>query len=93
VCTYSRSTSRGWRDLSRPGLADPRLAGGVLKEAFEQPGPTSVEAVVDPNESPLPEKLTTDQTWQFVKPLALVKGDPDRWDIIRTVENKIRETV
>jgi pyruvate dehydrogenase (quinone) len=35
-----------------------------------------------------PGKLTTDQTWQFVK------GQPDRWDVIRTVvENKIREVV
>ena len=73
-------------------VADPRLAGGVLKEAFEQSGPALVEAVVDPNEPPLPGKLTTDQAWQFVK--ALAKGQPDRWDIIRTVvENKIREVV
>jgi len=60
----------GWQ------VADPRLAGDVLKEAFEQPGPALVEAVVDPNEPPLPGKLTTDQAWQFVK--ALAKGQPDR---------------
>ncbi|BFU94917.1 MAG: hypothetical protein NTNFB02_16390 [Nitrospira sp.] len=62
------------------------------EEAFKQPGPALVEAVVDPSEPPLPGKLTTDQAWQFVK--ALTKGQPDRWEIIRTVvENKIREVV
>jgi pyruvate dehydrogenase (quinone) len=51
-----------------------------------------VEAMVDPNEPPLPGKITTDQAWQFAK--ALAKGQKDRWDIIKTiVENKIREVV
>jgi len=51
-----------------------------------------VEASVDPNEPPLPGKITTDQAWQFAK--ALAKGQKDRWDIIKTVvENKIREVV
>lgn len=51
-----------------------------------------VEAVVDPNEPPLPGKITTDQAWQFVK--ALAKGQKDRWEIVKTVvENKIREVV
>ena len=49
-------------------------------------------ALSDPNEPPLPGKITTDQAWQFAK--ALAKGQKDRWDIIKTVvENKIREVV
>src|SRR6478672_527997 len=57
---------------------------------FTVEDPALVEASVDPNEPPLPGKITTDQAWQFAK--ALAKGQKDRWDIIKTVvENKIRE--
>ena len=71
---------------------DPHLVKAVLSEAFLHAGPALVEAVVDPNEPPLPGKITTDQAWQFVK--ALAKGQKDRWDIVKTVvENKIREVV
>jgi pyruvate dehydrogenase (quinone) len=71
---------------------DPHLVKAVLSEAFHHAGPALVEAVVDPNEPPLPGKITTDQAWQFVK--ALAKGQKDRWDILKTmVENKIREVV
>jgi pyruvate dehydrogenase (quinone) len=71
---------------------DPHLVKAVLSEAFHHDGPALVEAVVDPNEPPLPGKITTDQAWQFVK--ALAKGQKDRWEIVKTVvENKIREVV
>jgi pyruvate dehydrogenase (quinone) len=71
---------------------DPALVRAVIGEAFHHPGPALVEAMVDPNEPPLPGKITTDQAWQFAK--ALAKGQKDRWDIIKTiVENKIREVV
>jgi pyruvate dehydrogenase (quinone) len=71
---------------------DPKLVGSVLREAFTHPGPAVVQAVVDPNEPPLPGKITTEQAWQFAK--ALARGQKDRWDIIKTVvENKIREVV
>lgn len=73
-------------------VEDPKLVGPVLREAFEYPGPAVVQAVVDPNEPPLPGKITTEQAWQFAK--ALARGQKDRWDIIKTVvENKIREVV
>jgi pyruvate dehydrogenase (quinone) len=73
-------------------VEDPALVRAVLGEAFHHPGPALVEATVDPNEPPLPGKITTDQAWQFAK--ALAKGQKDRWDIIKTiVENKIREVV
>ena len=71
---------------------DPALVGSVLREAFEHQGPVVIEAVVDPNEPPLPGKITTAQAFQFAK--ALARGQKDRWEIIKTVvENKIREVV
>lgn len=71
---------------------DPRLVSDVLKDAFQHPGPALIEAVVDPNEPPLPGKITIEQAWQFAK--ALARGQKDRWDIIKTlVEDKVREVV
>ncbi len=71
---------------------DPTLVEGVLREAFNHPGPAVVQAVVDPNEPPLPGKITTEQAWQFAK--ALSRGQKDGWEIIKTVvENTIREVV
>ena len=71
---------------------DPKLVESVLREAFNHPGPAVVQAVVDPNEPPLPGKITTDQAWHFAK--ALARGQKDGWEIIKTVvENTIREVV
>jgi pyruvate dehydrogenase (quinone) len=71
---------------------DPKLVESVLREAFNHPGPAVVQAVVDPNEPPLPGKITTEQAWQFAK--ALTRGQNDGWEIIKTVvENTIREVV
>ena len=73
-------------------VEDPALVPSVLKQAFDEPGPALVQAVVDPNEPPLPGKITTEQAWQFTK--AMARGQKDRWDIIKTlVENTIREVV
>jgi|CXWL01.1.fsa_nt_gi pyruvate dehydrogenase (quinone) len=71
---------------------DPKLVESVLREAFNHPGPAVVQAVVDPNEPPLPGKITTEQAWQFTK--ALARGQKDGWEIIKTVvENRVREVV
>lgn len=71
---------------------DPARVAGILQEAFSQPGPVLIEAVVDPHEPPLPGKITTDQAWQFMK--AMARGEEDRVAIVKTVlENKIREVV
>ena len=73
-------------------VEDPRQVPSVLKKAFSQPGPALIEAVVDPNEPPLPGKATVDQALTFAK--ALARGTKDRWDIIKTViEDKVREVV
>lgn len=78
--------------LAGYSVEDPALVRAVLGEAFHHVGPALVEASVDPNEPPLPGKMTTDQAWQFAK--ALAKGQKDRWELIKTVvENKIREVV
>ncbi len=73
-------------------LDQPNMAEGVLREALAYDGPALVEAVVDPDEPPMPGKVTTDQALKFVE--AMVRGDDDRWDIIKTVmKDKIREVV
>ncbi|MDI3463327.1 MAG: Pyruvate dehydrogenase (quinone) [Nitrospira sp.] len=73
-------------------VEDPRQVPSLLKKAFSQPGPALIEAVVDPNEPPLPGKATVDQALTFAK--ALARGTKDRWGIIKTViEDKVREVV
>jgi len=71
---------------------DPEKVGQVLSEAFAQPGPALVEAVVDPNEPAMPGHATLDQAWHFAK--ALIRGEKYNKAIIKTVlEDKIREIV
>ena len=51
-----------------------------------------VQAVIDPNEPPMPGKITTEQALHFAK--ALVRGQKDRLDIIKTVvEDRVREVI
>src|SRR6185312_7364824 len=56
---------------------DPEKVEDVLRQAFAQPGPVVVEAVVDPNEPLMPGHATMDQAWKFGK--AMVRGEKDRW--------------
>ncbi|QJW93164.1 thiamine pyrophosphate-dependent enzyme [Frigoriglobus tundricola] len=64
----------------------------VIGEAFRTDGPALVDCVVDANEPPMPGHVTTKQATQFAK--ALVRGEKDRWDIIKTVlKDKIREVI
>jgi pyruvate dehydrogenase (quinone) len=64
----------------------------VIGDAFRQPGPALVQCVVDPNEPPMPGHATTKQAIRLAD--ALIRGERDRWDIIKTViANKIREVV
>jgi pyruvate dehydrogenase (quinone) len=73
-------------------IVEPGQAEAVLREALAHPGPAVIEAVVDPNEPPMPGKVTTEQVVHFVE--ALVRGEPDRWDILKTVAvNTIREVI
>ncbi len=67
-------------------------AAKTLREALEFDGPAVIEAVVDPNEPPMPGHITMEQALHFTE--AVVKGQKDSWDIIKTVtENKIREVI
>jgi len=73
-------------------LDDPTKAAEVLSQAFAHPGPAVVEAVVDPNEPPMPGHVTMEQAWHFAE--ALLRGESQRSEIIKTVlENTIREVV
>ena len=42
-----------------------RMQNDVLREALAHDGPTVVQAVVDPNEPPMPGKITTEQAVQL----------------------------
>jgi len=73
-------------------IEDPGTAERVLRQALAHPGPAVVQAVVDPNEPPLPGNVSMEQAVHFLE--AMVRGDKNRWDILKTVaENKVREVV
>ena len=73
-------------------LDDPKDAQRVIRLALANSGPAIVEAVVDPNEPPLPGNITTEQALKFAE--ALARGQKDRFKIIKTVlEDKVREVV
>jgi pyruvate dehydrogenase (quinone) len=73
-------------------LDHPASAQAVLSKAFAEPGPALVEAVVDPNEPPMPGHITTTQALNFAK--ALVRGEKERFTIIKEVlADKVREVV
>ncbi|MBV8720242.1 MAG: pyruvate oxidase [Chloroflexi bacterium] len=78
--------ARGFR------IENPADCGRILDEALATPGPVVVEAVVDPDEPPLPPKITRDQAMKFAKSLA--RGEPDRMTIIKNALGaKVRELV
>jgi pyruvate dehydrogenase (quinone) len=82
------------RACGAPGytLEEPEQAESVLREALAQPGPALVEAVVDPNEPPMPGHATMRQTLHFAE--AILRGQREGWDIVKTViKNKVREVV
>ena len=84
---YARACGAAGFTLEEPGDAE-----AVLRKALAHPGPAVVEAVVDPNEPPLPGNVTLEQTIHFME--ALAKGQKNGWEILRTVtEEKIREVV
>jgi pyruvate dehydrogenase (quinone) len=73
-------------------IEDPAQAGEVLRRALAHPGPVVIQAVVDPNEPPLPGNVTLEQSVHFAE--ALLRGDKKRDDIIKTIaKNKIREVI
>jgi pyruvate dehydrogenase (quinone) len=84
---YARACGAAGFTVERPEECE-----GTLREALEYDGPAVVEAVVDPNEPPLPGNITVKQALHFAE--ALARGEKDRWEIIKTVaEDKIREVI
>jgi pyruvate dehydrogenase (quinone) len=70
----------------------PEEAESVLRQALAHPGPAVIQAIVDPNEPPMPGQVNTEQALKFAQ--ALVKGQKEGWKIIKTVmEDKVREVV
>jgi pyruvate dehydrogenase (quinone) len=73
-------------------LTEARDAEQVIGDAFAAPGPALVEALIDPNEPPMPGHVTTDQALKFTE--AMLRGDKNAWKIIKTVvKDRIREVV
>ncbi len=84
---FARSCGAGGFRIDHPDQAE-----SVLREAFAYPGPAVIEAVVDPNEPPLPGNITAEQALHFSE--ALAKSDKDRFKIIKTIlEDKVREVI
>lgn len=84
---YARACGAGGFTIEKPQEAE-----AVLREALAYDGPAIVEAVVDPNEPPLPGNISVKQALKFAE--ALARGEKDRWNIIKTVlKDKIREVV
>ena len=73
-------------------IEDPQQCGPTLDRALTMPGPVVIEAVVDPNEPPMPAKVTAKQAAHLAE--ALAKGTADGHKIIETIlADKVRELV
>ena len=71
---------------------DPAQCGEVLRQALSTRGPALVEAVVDPNEPPMPPKINFKEAAHLAESLA--RGTPAAGEIARTiVSNTVRELV
>src|SRR5262249_41063820 len=73
-------------------IEDPAQCGAMMEHALNPPGPVVIEAVVDPNEPPMPPKVTRDQAVKFAQ--SLLRGEPNREKIALTVlSDQVRELV
>jgi pyruvate dehydrogenase (quinone)/pyruvate oxidase len=62
-------------------IDDPGECGDILDRALQTPGPAIIEAIVDPNEPPMPPKVTAKQ-----------RGTKDHRKIVQAItEDKVRE--
>ena len=70
----------------------PEECGLILDQALATPGPVVIEAVVDPNEPPMPPKVMAHQVLHLAESLA--RGTPNRGKIALTVlSDTVRELV
>jgi pyruvate dehydrogenase (quinone) len=73
-------------------IDDPRSCAEILQQALATPGPVLIEAVVDPNEPPMPPKVTAKQAAHFAE--ALARGTPNAAKVAFTIAaNKVREII
>jgi thiamine pyrophosphate-dependent acetolactate synthase large subunit-like protein len=73
-------------------VADPGNVRAVMRDFLSVPGPAVLEALVDPNEPPMPGKVKPEQAIKFGK--ALLRGQPDGARIALTAfRDKLSEYV
>jgi pyruvate dehydrogenase (quinone) len=71
-------------------VEDPKDIDRVMREFLAYDGPAVLEAVVDPNEPPMPPKIEPKQARMFAE--ALIKGQPDGPRIALTIfRDKVEE--
>ncbi|MGO4707356.1 thiamine pyrophosphate-dependent enzyme [Microvirga sp. 2MCAF38] len=73
-------------------IEDPSTCGDILRQALATPGPVVVEAIVDPNEPPMPPKIDVKQAAHLAE--ALARGTPNAKAIALTIaSDKVRELI
>jgi len=73
-------------------IEDPATCADVLRQALATPGPVVIQAVVDPNEPPMPPKIDLKQTAHLAE--ALARGTPNAASIALTIaSDKVREII
>jgi len=73
-------------------IEDPASCGEQLYQALSTKGPCLIEAVVDPNEPPMPPMVKADQALHLAE--ALARGTPNAAKIARTIaKDVVRELV
>jgi pyruvate dehydrogenase (quinone)/pyruvate oxidase len=73
-------------------IEDPATCSDTLRQALATPGPVVIEAVVDPNEPPMPPRITVKQAAKFAESLA--RGTPNAGKIALTIaSDKVREII
>jgi len=73
-------------------IDDPKQCAPIMQTALNTPGPGLIEAIVDPDEPPMPPKIEAKQALHFAEGLA--KGTPNAKRIALTVlSDKVRELI
>jgi pyruvate dehydrogenase (quinone) len=73
-------------------IEDPASCGSQLDDVLGHPGPSLIEAVVDPFTPPMPAKVKPSQALKLAE--ALVRGEPNRMKIVLTnAHDKVRELI
>jgi len=78
--------------ISAVRIEDPARCGDQLREALSIKGPCLIEAVVDPNEPPMPPKIEAKQALHLAE--SLIRGTPNAGKIALTLaSDTVRELV